>query len=232
MFFFFVIYLLGLSYSIVLIKRKEKYIMAAPIGTSLKTPRTEQKKLLAAEARSERLKLTSSDRHLLKAFLGYTATVDSLSSSSASPHHGQKLKPAQSACVYVKQSLFPDGLTEQEKQREATPFDIRQCIPTLIPSLFTHDEASLRDLFERGRNLNDLGQSSMIRAHQDLGSRLYTSELAIKQNGQTRIWISGSVSKQNAQILCWFLFCFVLFFFKNNRNKEKITKTHMVFFFG
>ena len=174
--------------------------MAAPIGTSLKTPRTEQKKLLAAEARSERLKLTSSDRHLLKAFLGYTATVDSLS-SSASPHHRQKLKPAQSACVYVKQSLFPDGLTEQEKQREATPFDIRQCIPTLIPSLFTHDEASLRDLFERGRNLNDLGQSSMIRAHQELGSRLYTSELAIKQNGQTRIWISGSVSKQNAQIL-------------------------------
>ena len=97
--FFFVIFLLGLSrHSIVLIERKKKYIMAAPIGTSLKTPRTEQKKLLAAEARSERLKLTSSDRHLLKAFLGYTATV-------ATPSTKTKTRPV---CVRLRQTKsFP-----------------------------------------------------------------------------------------------------------------------------
>ena len=155
-----------------------------------------EKQFLAEEVQSERLKLTSSDRHLLKAFFGYTATIDSDSADSAhqSLQQGQqKLKPAHAACVYVKETLFPDGLTEQEKERESKPFDLKQCIPTLVPSLFQHDEASLRVMFQRGRTMDDLSQTSMIRAHQEF-SRLFTSELAVKQNGQTRIWISGSVS--------------------------------------
>ena len=156
-----------------------------------------EKQFLAEEVQSERLKLTSSDRHLLKAFFGYTATIDSDSADSAhqSLLQGQKLKPAHAACVYVKETLFPDGLTEAEKERESKPFHLGQCIPTLVPSLFQHDEASLRIMFQRGRTMDDLSQTSMIRAHQEF-SRLFTSELAVKQNGQTRIWISGSVSKE------------------------------------
>ena len=157
-----------------------------------------EKQFLAEEVQSERLKLTSSDRHLLKAFFGYTATIDSDSADSAHATtllQGQKLKPAHAACVYVKETLFPDGLTEAEKERESKPFHLGQCIPTLVPSLFQHDEASLRIMFQRGRTMDSLGETSMIRAHQEF-SRLFTSELAVKQNGQTRIWISGSVSKE------------------------------------
>ena len=139
------------------------------------------------------MKLTSSDRHLLKALFGFVKTIPSLTEQRREEDDG--LKTIESACLYVRQTLFPSKLSDAEKEREEGPFPLKELIPHLVPSLFEHTLDSLKKMFLDGRIMTDLAQTSMIRSFQKF-SRLFTPELAVKQNGQIRVWISGSVSRR------------------------------------
>ena len=153
----------------------------------------EERKDLAREIRSELGKLTSSERWLCKALFGFTAAEPPLSPEHHEPSR-DGLKSPDSACLYVFESLWPSGLTEDQRENEQKPFPLKNLIPDKLSTIFHHDLASIKDMFREGRNMNDISQTSFIRSFQRF-NKVYAHDLAVKPSGYTRTWISGSVSK-------------------------------------
>ena len=149
----------------------------------------EKKRGLAGQMRSQINKLTSDERWMLKAMLGYAFTDPPLGTEH------QTLKSPSSAPIYIFESLWPPKLTDVLRKKEEMPFPLKNLIPTDVPALFEHSVDSLKKMFREIREMDELGQSGIVRGVSDFKKRFET-DLSVKPSGFSRIWISGSVSFQ------------------------------------
>ena len=142
---------------------------------------------LAEQIHSQINKLTSDERWMLKAMLGYAPTDPSLGTEH------ETIKLPSSAPIYIFESLWPPKLTDVLRKKEETAFPLKNLIPTDVPALFEHSVDSLKKMFREIRQMDELGQRGIVRGVSDFKKRFET-DLSVKPSGFSRIWISGSVS--------------------------------------
>ena len=120
------------------------------------------KREIAADLSTLKYGLTSQDRHLLKSYLGYTAVKDL--------HNGRKEKS--NSCDFVQSTLWPTGLTEEERSIKNTIFDIESyCRPRTnedIPQMFStlNENKELTKMFDEASRFTDIQESGVIRSFQ------------------------------------------------------------------
>ena len=148
-------------------------------------PSCAEKMELEKEARSQRNNLTSSDRHLLKAFFSYVPVRNGNEVTNAT-------RTKSDAITYVQTALWPSGLTQEQRDREESAFMPEKLMQPAVPSVFVHTVESLRALFQDGSRMNDIQQGRLVRMFQHF-DRLFTRDLAVRTNGFARVFVSGSV---------------------------------------
>ena len=146
---------------------------------------------LKKETKSQRDYLTTSDRHMLKAFFAYVPVTPTTTTKTTTT--GAKREKAD-ACSYVQSVLWPPGLTTDEQNVENAPFVLETFLQPVVPSIFAHTVGSLQTLFNRGGRMNDREQTSIIRSFQHF-NRMYTNDLPVRNGGYARVFVSGSVSE-------------------------------------
>ena len=150
-------------------------------------PSPAEKKELEKEARSQRDNLTSSDRHLLKAFFSYVPVFTAKNEGRTSA-----TRTRNDAITYVQTALWPSGLTQEQRDKEEAAFILEKLLQPAVPSVFVHTVESLRALFREGARMNDIQQGRLIRMFQHF-DRLFTRDLAVRSTGFARVFVSGSV---------------------------------------
>ena len=150
-------------------------------------PSPAEKKELEKEARSQRDNLTSSDRHLLKAFFSYVPVFTAKNEGRTSA-----TRTKNDAITYVQTALWPSGLTQEQRDKEEAAFILEKLLQPAVPSVFVHTVESLRALFREGARMNDIQQGRLIRMFQHF-DRLFTRDLAVRSTGFARVFVSGSV---------------------------------------
>ena len=156
-----------------------------------------EKLALRREAQSERYNLTSSDRHLLKAFFGYVAVAPT--AATATKKDGGSIEPAKrtrdDATLYVQNALWPANIPEEQKRAEEDVFVLESFLQPAVPSIITHSVTSLTKLFRDGADMNYRQQAQLVRMWQKHDDRIFTRDLAVRSNGFARVFLSGSVSR-------------------------------------
>ena len=147
---------------------------------------------LKREAQSQRDNLTSSDRHLLKAFFGYVAVA-----STAEDNKNGRIRPAKhtrdDANFYVGDALWPADLTDEQRRAEESTFVLESFLQPAIPSIVTHSVSSLEKMFRDGADMTYRQQGQLLRYWQLQDQRIFTRDLAVRTNGFARVFLSGSV---------------------------------------
>ena len=144
--------------------------------------REEERKELVKELNSETDRLTHNERWLLKAFFGYVETNPPLTDA-------QKIKNRNEAPLFLHETLW----TRKGGDDTDRPFPLQNLMPTDgVPTLFPHSLSSLQTLFQQGRTMGPLQQTSFTRTVQHF-SKLFATDMAVKSSGYVRLWISGAV---------------------------------------
>ena len=153
---------------------------------------------LKREAQSQRDNLTSSDRHLLKAFFGYVAVA-----TTAEDNKNGQIRPAKhtrkDANFYVGDALWPADLTDEQRRAEESTFVLESFLQPAIPSIVTHSVSSLEKMFRDGADMTYRQQGQLLRYWQLQDRRIFTRDLAVRTNGFARVFLSGSVGNASLQ---------------------------------
>ena len=108
--------------------------------------------------------LLSNDRRMIKGYLGYIPVV----------HLHNGIKRMEDACAYVRSTLWPDGLTPQQKELEEKPYDleeeyVKEKLGQEIPRIFPKEtlEDAKKMFVEASREiLSPESESGLLRAFQ------------------------------------------------------------------
>ena len=171
-----------------------------------------EKLALRQEAQSQRYNLTSSDRHLLKAFFGYVAVTPT--AATATKKDGGPIQPAKrtrdDANSYVQNALWPANIPDEQKRAEEDVFVLESFLQPAVASIITHSVTSLTKMFRDGANMNYRQQAQLIRMWQRHDDRIFTRDLAVRSSGFARVFLSGSVSEKKKRFGVWVYFLFTL----------------------
>ena len=144
--------------------------------------RKKEREALAVEIKSEKDRVTQTERWILKALFGYVETEPPLTNA-------EKIKNYKEAPIFVYETLW----TRKDDDDTDRAFPLKNLLPTDgVPTLFPHSLSSIRDMFRQGRTMGPLQQTSFLRTVQHF-SKLFASDMAVKSSGYVRLWISGAV---------------------------------------